>query len=238
MLHGFTQTQNSWNDVCARLESSHTCVTVDLPGHGDSPDGRASLDETADRVAAVISSVRAPAVLVGYSMGARVALHVALAHPGRLAGLVLVSGTAGIDDPVERSARRDADAALADHVEKIGTESFIDEWLAQPMFATLDADAAAVADRLRNMPSGLADSLRHCGTGTQEPLWSRLAEIEMPVLVVTGDLDPKFTALGERLTAGLPSADHVRVSGSGHTVHLEAPEAFISALEDWLVRAV
>lgn len=238
MLHGFTQTKNSWNTICTRLESAHLCVTVDLPGHGDSPDGRASLDETAARVAEVIASVPGPVVLVGYSMGARVALHVALGHLDLLAGLVLVSGTAGIDDPDERAARRGADDTLAARIETIGTEAFIAEWLAQPMFATLDATAAAVADRCRNTPSGLADSLRYCGTGTQEPLWSRLTEVDVPVLVVTGDLDTKFTALGERLTAALPAADHVRVPGSGHTVHLEAPEAFISALENWLPRAV
>lgn len=239
-LHGFTQTGSSWNPVVETLSSDFTCVVVDLPGHGGSPNGCRSLVESADDVAEVVKSLHnrdGKVVLIGYSMGARVALHVALAHPHLLASLVLVSGTAGIDDASERQSRRGADDALAEHIETIGTAAFLDEWLSQPMFASLPTSAASIQDRLKNTPLGLADSLRHAGTGTQSPLWDRLGEISVPTLIVTGDLDAKFTALGERLAASIASSKHVRVSGVGHSVHLEAPETFLEILRPWLSRA-
>jgi 2-succinyl-6-hydroxy-2,4-cyclohexadiene-1-carboxylate synthase len=167
-------------------------------------------------------------------MGARVALHVALAHPDLLRRLVLVSGTGGIDDAAERAGRRASDGALAVRIEKIGTDAFLAEWLAQPMFRTLPPDAASLDERRRNSPTGLADSLRHSGTGTQEPLWDRLVRLDVPALVVTGDLDTKFTALGERLAEHLPRATHVPVADAGHTVHLEAPATFVDVVRRWL----
>ena len=233
-LHGFTQTGSSWHRITDDLSRDFTCLTIDLPGHGGSPDGKRSLTEAADDVARVIDSLGTPAIVVGYSMGARVALHVALAHPRLVRALVLVSGTAGITDDTERTARKASDDALADRIESIGTETFLTEWLAQPMFASLPHDTAPISERLMNTPTGLADSLRHAGTGTQSPLWSRLDEITVPTLVVTGDLDVKFTVLGEQLAAGIALATHERIEGAGHTLHLEKPDTFVATLRRWL----
>ena len=85
-------------------------------------------------------------------MGGRVALHAALAHPTEVRALVLIGATAGIDDPAERATRRVADEALADRIETIGVEAFVDEWLTNPLFEGLTADSALREDRLRNTP--------------------------------------------------------------------------------------
>lgn len=241
-LHGFTQTGHSWTPVAEMLSGRlprHDAVAFDLPGHGGSPDGARSLADCADDVVESLTALAStttdrPTILIGYSMGARVALHVALDHPGTISALVLVSGTAGIDDPDERHARLRSDAELADRIGTIGTAAFVDEWLAQPMFASLPRGAARVGERLTNTAGGLAESLRRAGTGTQEPLWGRLGEIGIPVLVVTGDLDIKFTVLGDRLAAGIPDARRVGISGAGHTVHLEDTPAFVDAVCDWI----
>ena len=182
---------------------------------------RADLWESAER----LTEIGGRATYVGYSMGGRVALHAALAHPQLVERLVLIGATAGIEDPVERLERQRADEALADHIEAVGVEAFIDEWIANPLFAGLTPDTAMRDDRLRNTASGLASSLRATGTGTQEPLWDRLQEIDAPVLVIVGELDAKFTELGERMVSSLPHADLVVVPGVGHSVHLEAPTA-------------
>lgn len=242
LLHGFTQTGRSWTPVTESLAGRlprHEIVAFDLPGHGGSPDGARSLTDCADDVVESLGARSSgtgepPTILVGYSMGGRVALHVALDHPGAVSALVLVSATAGIDDAAERTARLRSDAALAERVEAIGTAAFVDEWLAQPMFASLSRGAARVGERLGNSASGLADSLRHAGTGTQQPLWGRLGEIAMPVLVVTGDLDTKFTAVGDRLATAITGARRVRIPGAGHTVHLEDTPAFVDALCGWI----
>ena len=233
LAHGFTQTARSWADfealLAERLDDVET-VTVDLPGHGDCtapPD--ADLWATADHLVAVGASAH----YVGYSMGGRVALHAALRSPDRVRSLVLIGATAGIDDDVERAARRAADERLAERIEAIGVEAFVDEWLANPLFAGLDTGSSLRDDRLRNTATGLAASLRSTGTGTQEPLWDRLGQIAQPVLVLAGEHDAKFRALGERLAAGLPHATFRVIAGAGHTVHLEQPAATAHAVADW-----
>jgi 2-succinyl-6-hydroxy-2,4-cyclohexadiene-1-carboxylate synthase len=234
LAHGFTQTARSWTTfqrlLDARLPGA-TTIAVDLPGHGDAEapadlDLWASADFLADR--------GGRGVYVGYSMGGRVALHTALVRPEVVERLVLIGATAGIDDPDERAARRAADERLADHIEAVGVPTFIDEWLANPLFTGLTDATALRADRLRNTPAGLAASLRATGTGTQTPLWDRLGEIGCPVLVLVGEHDAKFTDLGRRLLDGLPRAELVVVPGAGHSVHLEQPDATVDAIAAWL----
>jgi 2-succinyl-6-hydroxy-2,4-cyclohexadiene-1-carboxylate synthase len=231
--HGFTQTARSWTTferlMHERLPGLDT-VAVDLPGHGDAPPP-ADLDlwDSAERLV----SVGGAATYVGYSMGGRVTLHAALARPGQTRALVLIGTTAGIDDAHERAARRLADEQLAEHIEAVGVEHFIDEWLANPLFAGLTDATAMSDDRLRNTAAGLASSLRATGTGTQEPLWDRLGEITCPVLVLAGEKDPKFRALGERMAGLLPISTFEVIAGAGHSVHLEQPEATAAAIARW-----
>jgi 2-succinyl-6-hydroxy-2,4-cyclohexadiene-1-carboxylate synthase len=234
LAHGFTQSAQSWATIRRLLElrlPGAAMIAVDLPGHGGA-EPPADLDLWAS--AELLGDQGGPGVYVGYSMGGRVALHTALARPEVVERLVLIGATAGIDDPDERAARRAADEGLADHIEAVGVPTFIDEWLANPLFAGLTDDTALRDDRLRNTPAGLAASLRATGTGTQTPLWDRLDEIECPVLVLVGEHDAKFTDLGRRLVDGLPRAELVVVPGAGHSVHLEQPEATIDAITAWL----
>ena len=237
LAHGFTQTARSWATFTTLLRAATPdveTVAVDLPGHGDSdasPD--ADLWASADQLVAR----GGPGTYVGYSMGGRVALHAALTQPDEVRALVLIGATAGIDDPAERQARRDADDRLAGHIESVGVPTFIDEWLANPLFAGLTEATAQRADRLRNTAAGLSASLRATGTGTQTPLWDRLGEIECPVLVLVGERDEKFTELGQRLVDGIIDAELVVVPDAGHSVHLERPEATVAAIGAWLATA-
>ena len=230
LLHGFTATGRSWDPVRRRLGAgTYTPVLApDLRGHGAAGDVRPAT------LGACVDDLRQdePYALGGYSMGGRIALLLALAQPSLVARLVLVSTTAGIADAAERAARRTADEELADGLERAGLETFARWWGAQPLFAGQSTEAAALAhaDRLRNTAAGLAASLRGMGTGTMEPVWDRLGELTMPAVVVTGERDAKFRALGERLADGLPDARLVVVPGAGHAVHLDAPAAVADAL--------
>lgn len=162
-------------------------------------------------------------------------LELTLRHPEAVTGLVLVSATAGIDSAADRSARRAADEQLADRIEADGVDAFIDHWLELPLFAGLPIDHRYEDERRANTAAGLASSLRRAGAGTQEPSWDRLHRLSMPVLVVAGALDTKFTALAHRLVDAIgDNATLAVVPGGGHTTHLEAPEAFASILRHWL----
>jgi 2-succinyl-6-hydroxy-2,4-cyclohexadiene-1-carboxylate synthase len=232
LVHGFTQTGRSWTRIADDLARDHEVARPDAPGHGGSSAVDADLPEGGDLL---VDAVGVPATYLGYSMGARLCLHAALQHPDSVRGLVLLGGTAGIEDDEERAARVAHDAALAARLEADGLEPFLDRWLAQPLFARLTPDAADRADRLRNTVAGLRSSLLRAGTGTQVPAWGRLGELTMPVLVVAGAEDPKFAALAERLAAGIgASATVALVPDAGHAAHLEQPDAFLALLRSWL----
>jgi 2-succinyl-6-hydroxy-2,4-cyclohexadiene-1-carboxylate synthase len=231
LLHGFAGTGRAWDPVIARLDAErYTALAPDLRGHGAERDARpVSFDAvTADVLGAAPESF----VLCGYSMGGRIALHVALAAPERIERLVLVATTAGIDAADDRAARRDADERLAVFAEAATIEAFADRWMAQPLFAGTPPGVAGLwrEDLLRNDPRGLAAVLRGLGTGAMAPLWDRLGELSMPATVLAGGSDPKYVALGERLQSALPHAELVVVPSAGHGLPREAPDAVAAAI--------
>ncbi len=221
LVHGFTQTLVSMEPLAARLRPRRA-IRVDLPGHGGSASVRAGFAEAA----ALLGEAGGRAAYVGYSLGGRLCLRLALDRPDLVRALVLIGASPGLADPAERAARRAADDALAAELERAGLERFLDRWLAQPLFATLPPERAGRAERLANAPEGLAASLRLNGTGAQEPLWERLAALRPPALLVAGARDGKFAALARRMAAATgPTAQVALVGGAGHAVHLERPEA-------------
>jgi 2-succinyl-6-hydroxy-2,4-cyclohexadiene-1-carboxylate synthase len=230
-LHGFTQTRHSAHRFRSILTGTHQVDAFDLPGHGDSSDVDASLDETADLLSASLPDE--PAVLGGYSMGARVALHVALRHGERVHALILLAASRGIHDETLRAQRRAHDEELATRIETIGTDRFLDEWLAQPMFSTLPDDPLERRSRSRD-PAGLARSLRRSGTGTQEFLGPRLGSLRMPVLCLAGVLDAKFVAEAHAIAAGLTHGVAHTIRDAKHAAHLEQPDACASAIASFL----
>ena len=158
-------------------------------------------------------------------------MQVALAAPARVLRLVLVSTTAGIEDAAERAERRAADRRLADELESLPLERFIERWRTQPLFAGESPAVSRLAreDQRRNRPQALAEALRGLGTGEMEPLWQRLGELAMPATVLAGERDPKFLAIARRMAAALPAAELREVSG-GHGLLLENPAAVAGAL--------
>jgi 2-succinyl-6-hydroxy-2,4-cyclohexadiene-1-carboxylate synthase len=231
LLHGFGGTRHMWDRVAARLPSErYRPRALDLPGHGDAADAERPIT-FAGCVERVLAQGPERFILCGYSLGGRVALNLALAAPERVARLVLVSSTAGIEDPAQRAARRRADGALADELERLPYEDFIERWRSQPLFAEdpLEVKALAREQQRRNRPDALAASLRGVGTGEMPPLWSRLAELEMPVTVLAGERDEKFLALGRRMVGLMPHAEMLVMPG-GHNLVLESPAALAAAL--------
>ncbi len=231
LLHGFAGTRRTWEGVEGHLSvERYRPLALDLPGHGGLVDAPRPL--TFDGcVESVLERSPTRFALAGYSMGGRVALHVALAAPERIVRLVLISATAGIEDPDERAQRREADHRLADEIEGGTITDFVERWRSQPMF---DEDPPQVgtlarADQSRNRPDGVAAALRGIGTGEMQPLWQRLSELRMPVTVLVGTRDIKFQALGERM-AGLLVDARLLVIPGGHCLPFEAPEVVAETL--------
>jgi 2-succinyl-6-hydroxy-2,4-cyclohexadiene-1-carboxylate synthase len=231
LLHGFAGTRHAWAGVEKHLPAErYRSLALDLPGHGEQADARPPI--TFEKcVASVLERSPKRFVLGGYSMGGRVALHVALAAPQRIERLVLVSATAGIEDGAERAARRRRDRRLASEIEKGSIEAFVERWRAKSMFEhdPPEVDALARADQSRNSPRGIAAALRGIGTGEMQSLWDRLVDLQMPVIVVAGHRDRKFVRAGEQMVKLLPDS-LLQVSSGGHCLLFENPKIVARSL--------
>ncbi len=230
LLHGFTHTGASWDPVVARLGERYRALAPDIRGHGSAGETQpVTLD-------AVIGDIEALAperfVLAGYSMGGRIALHVALALAERVTALVLVGGSPGLADPVAREERRRSDDRLAAELETMTIEAFAERWARTPVLAGGPASVAerAHADRLRSTPAGLARALRGLGTGALPSLWDRLGELTVPVTLLVGERDEKFRAIASEMASAFAAATVTVAPGAGHAVHLEFPEVVAGAL--------
>ena len=247
LLHGYTGRGQSMAALARAFESDYTTLAPDLPGHGDALErpvaDACDFDECLRRLVATLQSTgHERAHWLGYSMGARLALGCAVRHPDSVESLVLLAGRAGIEDPAERAARRLADEALAARIESGGVEAFVDEWLAQPLFATLrrlgpQFLAGERRARLANDAHGLAASLRGLGPAAQPALFDELPKVRVPVLLVAGELDVRFVELAHGLARRLPRAEVCVIPDAGHAAHLERPEAFARVVRDFLRRA-
>lgn len=239
LVHGFTQTAESWRWVARQLASSFLVTTVDLPGHGGSSEVRVgSIEQTAD----LLASTADRAIYIGYSLGGRVCLELAVRQPRLVDALVLVSTSPGIKDDAERELRRQSDDALAERLDpsdpdapRVEMIDFLHDWLSQPLFARLDAAAADLGARLVNTPEGLAHSLRTAGVGHMAPLHNELQALEMPILAIAGSLDTKYRDIAQEMVQQIGSNATLEiVEGSGHAVHFEHHEAFYDALRSFL----
>jgi 2-succinyl-6-hydroxy-2,4-cyclohexadiene-1-carboxylate synthase len=242
LLHGFTGSGRSWDELMAAATAAgFTAIAPDLPGHGGTASwaARAMVERTADDLAALLRALGYErAHVVGYSMGARIALRLAVAHPACVARLVLEAPSAGISGPRERSARRAADGALALTLDRDGIVPFVDAWEATPVLAGEARLGSAARTTLRGIrlghrPAGLAASLRGAGQGAMEPLHDRLAEISSPTLVIVGGDDP-VRDRAAAVAAGIPGARLAVIDGAGHAPHLEAPAAFNRLVLDFV----
>jgi 2-succinyl-6-hydroxy-2,4-cyclohexadiene-1-carboxylate synthase len=212
LVPGFTQTASSWDGVAEVVRESCDVLALDVPI-------RENFAATSDAIAARGRR----GVYVGYSMGGRLCLRLALDHPNLVRGLVLVSATPGIPDADARAARVASDEELARSVERDGVDAFLERWLDQPLFVTVPPDAPGLAERLLLPARHLTHCLRVLGTGTMEPMWTRLGELTMPVALVTGTLDQKYDTIALQMLERIAGdVGHVRLEG-GHALPLEQP---------------
>ncbi len=232
LLHGFSGTHRAWDGVVARLDRErYRPLALDLPGHGTRA-GDPWPISFEQCVSTVLDAAPERFELCGYSLGGRVALHVALQAPERVSRLVLAGANPGIEDPAERAARLAADERVAQRLEDEPFEQWIESWRTQPLFADDPPEVGerARADQRRNDPLALAAAMRGLSNGAMTPLWERLGELRMEVALIAGRRDEKFAAIAERAAAAIPEASLTLLDG-GHGLPLEDPAGVAAVLE-------
>lgn len=236
-LHGFTHTSAQFDRLGATC--GHTLVAIDLPGHGSSRDAATDHATVVESLARTITDhCEVPVPVLGYSQGARVALAMALDHPGVVSSLVLVSGTAGIADATERRERAEADHALAERIRSEGLDTFLETWTSTGITSTLhrspDERSEDLGRRSANTPDGLVRALLGYGQGTMPSSWHRLGELAIPTLLITGELDTRYTHIAHTMAAALPNARVEVVAGARHDPIGDDPAAVAAVLSAFL----
>lgn len=244
LLHGFSGACATWHAVAKALADRWRVIMLDSLGHGQSESppnieryrmagAAADIMDLLDQLA--ISRTH----LLGYSMGGRLGLYVALQYPKRLRSLILESASPGLADASARAERRRRDQAMADLIDREGVPAFVDYWGRLPLWASqskLPANklAAQRQQRLRNSALGLANSLRGLGTGAQPNLWPELPALQLPALLLAGEADHKFRRINEAMAARMPLAQLQLIPDAGHNTHLENAPAFCRAVSSFL----
>jgi len=245
LLHGFTQSGRSWRELIAHMAEGWKWIVPDLRGHGATQIGShaiCSMEACTDDLVRLWDALGVERThVVGYSMGGRLALHLAARRPERVLSLLTVGAHAGLAESA-RDARRRGDEALAERIERDGIEAFIESWGSLPMFAGLERRGPAYvaevrAERLRNHVAGLACSLRGMGAGAMEPVWDKLAQVTVPCTFMAGKLDHGYVASARRLASTTPNGRFEIVPRAGHAVHQERPDAFARVLASHLAMA-
>lgn len=244
LLHGFTGSASGWGDLLDGLaRTGWRIIALDMLGHGQSAapaePARYAMEHCQQDIIAVLCELgvnEGEAILLGYSMGGRIALYCAFSSFFR--ALILESASPGLADPAEREQRRNSDMELAASIERDGIEAFVERWENLPLFATqrnlpVERRAASRMQRLNNRPVGLANSLRGIGTGVQPSLHHRLHELNIPVLLLAGELDTKFCAIARQMAQALPCAQLSIVPAAGHAIHLEQPMVFTALVTEF-----
>lgn len=240
LLHGFSGSAAAMSMIAEALAVRYRVICPDLPGHGGSAiDAECSMAAVAAQLLQLLDRLSiARCVLLGYSMGGRLALYLAARHADRLQAVVTIGACAGLPDSDDRRRRRQHDEALAQLLEQRGTTAFVEHWLSLPLFASQRALGAEFIEdqrqlRLNHSAAGLAGCLRSLGLGRQPALAAELVNCHLPILLLAGAEDKKFAAIAESLALQIPRADYRLLTGVGHAAHLEAREEVCASVEDF-----
>lgn len=241
-LHGFTGSTATWDEVMAQLKGRFHMIAVDLMGHGKTSIpaevSRYRMDEQLADLEALFSQLKITNfTLVGYSMGGRIALAYTNKYPERVRTLILESASPGLKTVAERDARKEADAKLANRIETEGVAKFVDFWENIPLFESQKKLSEKQRQRVREErlsqdEIGLSNSLKGMGTGSQLSYWEELRDMELLVLLLTGEIDKKFVDISREMKELLPNATHDTIKNAGHAIHVENPVLFATMVEE------
>jgi len=231
LLHGFTGSPSSWDAVVERLPG-RDIVRPALLGHGAPEPAATSFEGELERLARLLPVE--PFHLAGYSLGARLALCLALRRPSSVSRLTLIGVNPGLRDDAERRARREADETWQ-RLLASGIAPFVDAWEAQPLLQPGRVDPEALSarrrDRLARDPAGLAASLATVGLAEMPDCWPLLPTLECPVTLMVGEYDQKFLAFARAAAARLPQGTLRIAPDAGHDLLLERPDLVAVELE-------
>ena len=233
-LHGFMGDCHEFDEIISLLSEEFYCLAVDLPGHGKTrttgEDKHYRMENIARASIEFLDALDIDrCISIGYSMGGRLALYLALHFPKYFDRVVLESASPGLKTQEEREARVRKDLKLAQELEVEDLSSFLNRWYSQPLFSSMKkypGFSKMLAQRLQNNAFELSKSLRNLSTGLQPSLWNALRENSVPLLLLVGELDEKFIGINTEMVSSCKFGRLEIVRNCGHNIHLESPISF------------
>lgn len=244
-IHGFTGNAEEWEPIIEQMPDNFNYAALDLIGHGKSDKSvnpehysTTAIVEQIKTVKDKLTSIN-PIILIGYSMGGRAALSFATNYPKDIKGLILESASAGIKNESERKKRYEDDMELVKFINEHSMEEFIELWYDQEMFNTQRRFSNDKLKKMRknkydNSKIGLSNMLKGFSSGIMPPLHDRLKNITVRTILVSGELDSKYTFINSKIVRAFHKAKHKVVKNSGHNTHLEEPKRFVEIVTNYL----
>jgi len=243
LIHGFTGSSEDWNDVRNSMKGVRFLL-LDLPGHGRSDSSPDLKYYTQENLVKLIEDIRnglglKRLIIIGYSMGGRLALSYAVEYPDNLQKLIIESGHAGLETEEERSERTNQDEKLADFIVQNEIDDFVDFWMSKDIFVTQsnlpESERVEIRNRkLLNSTRGLSNMLKGFSPGRMTPLWDKLRKVHCDTLLIAGELDVKYCEVGKKMQNKIINSRLEIVDGAGHNVHLEKRDRFIKLIDDFI----
>jgi len=219
------------------------CLALDLPGHGKTSVHGSISDYSMESFAGfftkfVKSKKLNDVVLLGYSMGGRIALFLSAMVKNLWSAAILESATPGLRQEKQRIERRNKDTKIAKKLEKEKLEDFLTNWYQQPLFHTIGNAKnfdSILKQRQNNDPVELAKALRMMGVGVQSSLWNACKMVNIPILLLAGEFDRKFcNIINDMHNVNAEFVVNI-VDNAGHNVHVEQPDAYYEQIYKFLI---
>ncbi len=246
-LHGFLGRRQDWFAIAKPLSSDYFCILPDLPGHGEhihrDPASVLTFARLSEELEGLLGTLtNQPATLIAYSLGGRLGLFTACRNPQIFSSLVLESVNPGIRDIENRRTRAALDQAHADKILAVGMASFLETWYAADLWASLQQQPLQLqilkSARMENDPIWMARVITDLSPGRMESLWECLPDLTIPVLMLAGIRDSKYTAILSEANQKAPNTRFVMVPEAGHNIHLEQPDRLLKILQTFLYNSI
>jgi 3-oxoadipate enol-lactonase len=235
LIHGGQLDRRMWDREFDALAGEYHVIRYDVRGFGRSPAGADTTFRSSDDLAALLDSLGVDRTsIVGLSLGGRIAIDFAIAHPARVDRLVLLApGVSGFPwSPGDTAAGRLMEKAI----ESGDTATVTNLWLRTRYMSQAMANPA-IAPRVRELSLANSGAFIRASMGRElePPAWQRLRELTVPTLVVVGTRDdPDIISIVDSIAAQAPQARKLVVPGAGHMLNMERPAQILKAIRDFL----
>ena len=247
-LHGFLGNQKEWLDIIKSLKNKYRIILFDLPGHGGSVFDVNKIDKkiyeftnTTNTIVNILKKLNVnKSMLIGYSMGGRLALNLAIKYPSIFSKVFIESASPGLETEQEILKRKANDEKTAKLIKELNFSEFIDNWYNQKVFEGIKKSLKyedLKNQRLKNDTNNIALALKGLSVANMPCLWNKLSNLKLPLYFIAGKNDEKYCIIGQRMSQYSQKISFKIVNNCGHNIHFENREEYLNLLVNFFANS-